>query len=275
MRAPVQTADLFETIGELRATEPGLLSNFFASPGQVSSWMDRSANALSVVEGDRSILILRRDRGFQRLYHVAAGAHQLSAALASITADQHHVMVTDIVGTPEQVARIAEIHREHGFTDHTTLMRMACMTDGLPAGAEEPASHFAESEDVPAIRALFDQVLDPLRDQIPEAEEIEAAVARRSVLIDRRAGAAGGVLYFETTGLTSVLRYWYVDLNFHGQRIGGTLMRNYLGLCRCAGVARIVAWVVRDNADAIAKYRHYGFREDRLVDCILVSRGKS
>ena len=38
------------------------------------------------------------------------------------------------------------------------------------------------------------------------------------------------------------------------------------------GAKRAILWVVRDNADAIAKYRHYGFREDTLVDRIMIRR---
>jgi RimJ/RimL family protein N-acetyltransferase len=33
--------------------------------------------------------------------------------------------------------------------------------------------------------------------------------------------------------------------------------------------------VVSNNADAIAKYEHYGFRREKLIDRIMIRRGES
>jgi ribosomal protein S18 acetylase RimI-like enzyme len=75
---------------------------------------------------------------------------------------------------------------------------------------------------------------------------------------------------FEPMGLTSHLRYWYVDEAFRNQGIGARLMRRFFRLS--SGSQRLILWVAGDNSDALAKYRHYGFREDTLVDRIMIRR---
>jgi len=270
MQLLTRSAELFEAIDRLRAVAPFLLTNFFVTPKQAAAWTGRGT--LSIMGGNGSILALRRDRDVHHVYHVAAGTRELSHALAVLTAGWRGVLVTDLVGHSEETARVAEIYHAHGFEHHTSLVRMVRVMPGLSSRAVGSTVIFADRDDVPAVRDLFDRMLDPLRDQIPEPEEIEAAVARRSILIERRGEAVGGALYFETTGLTSILRYWYVDRRFRGQGIGGRLIRKYIELCR--GVRRIVLWVVGENADATAKYRHYGFCEDNLMDRILVLKGK-
>jgi hypothetical protein len=47
-------------------------------------------------------------------------------------------------------------------------------------------------------------------------------------------------------------------------------MRAFFRLCGDRG--RIVLWVVGGNTDGIAKYRHYGFKSERLEDRIMVRK---
>src|SRR5207248_2912846 len=111
---------------------------------------------------------------------------------------------------------------------------------------------------------------DPYRDRIPHDNELAELVTGRKILLIRRGAAVGGVLIFETTGLTSHLRYWYVNQRFRDQGIGARLMRTFLRVS--SGGRRILLWVVSGNADAIAKYRHYGFQAESLVDWIMIDK---
>lgn len=270
MELLTQGAEVFEAIGRLRAATPDALTNFFVTPKQATAWMERGT--LSIREGNGSILALRRGRGVHHVYHVAESAAELSAALGWLTASWRGVLVADLVGHSEETARGAEIYGLHGFEHYTSLVRMVRLTDGSSRHSAASTARFAGPDDVPAVRDFFERTLDPLRDQIPELEEIQVAVTRRNILIECHGEHVGGALYFETTGLTSMLRYWYVDQSIHGQGFGGRLMRKYIELCR--GIRRIVLWVACENAEAIAKYRHYGFCEDKLMDRIVIFRGK-
>jgi len=124
--------------------------------------------------------------------------------------------------------------------------------------------------DTAAVSAFLEGLLDPYRDAIPDEAEIREAAERGNLLLVRRGESLGGILWFETTGISSHLRYWYVHDGFRGQGIGAHLMRQFLHLCRQC--RRVIAWVAKENADAIAKYCHYGFRPDTIVDHILIRR---
>jgi len=80
----------------------------------------------------------------------------------------------------------------------------------------------------------------------------------------------GGVLVFEVIGFTSLLRYWYVNPAYRDQGIGAQLIRTFFQLSR--GTKRILLWVVSNNGDAIARYQHYAFTRERLVDCVLTKK---
>ena len=41
----------------------------------------------------------------------------------------------------------------------------------------------------------------------------------------------------------------------------------------CSATRQTLLWVVESNDNAIAKYEHYGFRRDGLVDHIMIRLG--
>jgi len=101
---------------------------------------------------------------------------------------------------------------------------------------------------------------------------LHAALAG-NILLVRCRDELGGVLWFETTGLTSHLRYWYVNpaLRNRGpaRALSAAIFRH------CAACRRFILWVIADNDDGIAKYEHYGYRRESLVDRIMINRGES
>ena len=275
MRHPLtRKSDLLNAIQSAGWGASGVITNWFASPDQVQYWIDR--DVLSIVEFPRGVLIFRRDRDFHHIYHVAMDREALSAALASLgsAAATGDVLTSDIVGRPEDVQAIAGIYNDHGFREHNSLFRMV-RSSGFPhvEDPRDPEVVFGEAGDVDPIRGFFDRLLDRFTDQIPEPDEIRRAVARHNVILIRRGQGLGGMLLFETTGLTSVLRYWYVNPEYRDQRIGGRLIKTFFHLCRPS--KRIILWVDSDNTDGIAKYRHYGFTLENLVDRIMIKEGEA
>lgn len=271
MRTRGEEHEICAELTRIRELSKEFTTNFYGAPEQLRDWAGQ--DGLSSAPGVRATLLFRRDRQFEHLYHVAASRADLAEALASLDPIPGLPIVTDLVGRPEDVAPVAEIYRKNGFEDYVNLVRMV-RPGGSPPHAEAEASvDYAQLADAPAIVAFLDRQLDPYRDQIPEADEIESAIARRSILIDRCDGAPGGLLYFDDTGRTSTIRYWYVDGECTGRGVGGRLMRTYLR--EHSSTARFLLWVVGGNADAIAKYEHYGFRWEKLSDQIMIRRRES
>jgi ribosomal protein S18 acetylase RimI-like enzyme len=268
---PVQNrADLLEALERVRRTGAGPVTNWFATAERIDYWIGR--NSLSLLQGARALLILRRDRGFHRVYHSAADLEALSAVLRSSSGElaANGILTADLIGRPLDVEPVAGIYRESGFADHNWLVRMIRTAAPEEVAESEPDVTFAGPADVEAVAAFLDRLLDPYTDQIPDQDEIREAASRRNIILVRRGESVGGLLLFETMGLTSHLRYWYVDGGARNQGIGARLIRQFFRLS--SGSKRVILWVVGDNSDAIAKYRHYGFRPETLVDRIMIGK---
>lgn len=265
-RAPAGSSELRRAFQSVKDSATELITNYYAGAEQERKWA--LAGALSQLRTPRCLLLLRRDRHFEHLYHVAASRADLAKALTLLDPISGLPIVTDLVGRPEDVAPISEIYRQNGFESYVDLVRMMRLGKPHPDAGPEASVDYAQRADIPEIVAFLERQLDPFRDQVPDAYEIESAVDRRSILIDRCDGTPGGLLFFEDTGRTSTIRYWYVDKGRSGRGAGGRLMRTYLR--EHPSTVRFLLWVVGGNADAIAKYEHYGFRRENLFDQIMI-----
>ena len=268
------SADVFAAIARVKQNAVQFTTSFFATREQTQGWLDE--DVLSCVESPGCLLIFRRDRDFQHLCHVAGGLEALSLALGSLAApaDGGTAWTADLIGRPEQIAPVAGVYQEHGFQTQTTLIRMFRLSgSAVTAYQPDPAVVFAEAADVPMIGAFFDRLLNRFVDQIPTPKQLLASASRRAILMMRHGAEPGGVLLFENAGLTTFLRYWYVDQRFRNEGIGGRLIKTFLHLS--GGSKRILLWVIADNADAIAKYRHYGFAREDLADRIMLKHGRN
>lgn len=268
------SARLQEAIQRIKRGAAGFTTTCFASPAQLEAWIERGV--LSSLESERSLILLRRDRDFHHIYHVAADAEALSASLAALSsrngaADFGSALTADLVGRDADVRALADLYRRAGFAEYTSLFRMVRLADpATPDDYEDPQVVLAEPVDAPAILAFLERLLDRFAEQIPDRAEIDQAIARQNIIIIRRGPELGGLLFFETTGQTSILRYWFVDDRHRNEGIGARMIKTFFRLCRAS--KRIMLWVIADNADAIAKYQHYGFRAESLVDQIMIRK---
>jgi GNAT superfamily N-acetyltransferase len=263
-------ADLLDALERVRRAGAGPVTNWFATPERIDYWIRR--NTISLLSGERALLIVRRDLGFCRVYHCAADLEALSAVLLSSTRElaAEGVLAADLIGRPLDLEPVAAIYRASGFADHTCLVRMSRIAAPEEVAESQPDVEFARPADVSAVAAFLGRLLDPFTDQIPDEDEICEAASRGNLILVRRGESVGGLLLFETLGVTSHLRYWYVDDGVRNQGMGARLIRRFFRLSnRCK---RHILWVVLDNSDAIAKYRHYGFQTETLVDRIMIRR---
>jgi len=200
---------------------------------------------------------------------VAADQSALLAALGKLVeAMPGKLMVADLVGKPEDAMRVAQAYQRHGFVPHAKLMRMQ-RTGAQPLAKDSATDvELARVEDVSALHAFMQRWLDPLSVQIQSVEELREAVAANAIFLVRDGDGLAGILIQEATGQSTVLRYWHVASHRHGRGIGSRLMHAFFA--RCALSRRVTLWVIAGNADAIAKYHHYGFSADGMVDNIMV-----
>ena len=268
MRLVADADELRDAVRRVARSGAGYTNNFFASPADTGKWI--ASGALSLVQKEQAVLILRRDSNFQRLYHVASGPAALSSALGILgTTVDPTTIVTDLIGRPESLKEVVNAHIENNFVTYTRLLRMTRLIErGLDIGGIEPSVANAGPRDAQHIRTFMDKQLDPFSEQIRTVAQLNDAIAKGTVLIMRQASELAGILIHDTTGLTATLRYWHVGEQFRNQGVGSRLIRAFFRLC--GGGRRILLWVIEGNENAISKYRYYGFRNDSLIDNIMV-----
>lgn len=273
MRLVTVSTALQNAVRRVPRSGKGYTSNFFASAEDIERWV--ASRSIFLMEQEQALLIVRRDGKFQRLYHVATSTAALAAALSCLEpASPAVATITDLVGEPENIDGPVNAHAQNGFATYTRLLRMTRLFQS--AGLEDIQTHteaeLAAPDDVHDIKRFLDKQLDPVSEQIPSVDQLQDAVSRNAVLVVRQASTVGGVLIYDATGFTTILRYWHVGKNFRHQGIGSRLIRTFFSICRAS--KRILLWVIEGNENAIAKYRYYGFRVDSLVDNIMVRRGE-
>lgn len=263
----LSAAALQDAMGRIARGGPGFAVSFFAPAAKIEAWI--AEGSLGMLPCDGALLIHRKDGGLLRVSHVAADLPALDAALGTLAAAMPgQCMVADLVGRPEEVERVADVYRQHGFMRHTQLLRMQRGGARPAATAGVAGVDLAGRDDVPALRAFMERWLDPFSEQIQGIAELRQAVAAQGVFVVRDGAGLAGILLHDTIGQSTTLRYWHVAGDRHGQGIGSRLMHAFLA--RCATSRRVTLWVIADNTAAIAKYHHYGFSEDGMIDDIMV-----
>ncbi len=259
-------AAIYEQIDRARHAGASM-TNFYPTPEKLERWT--AAGALFSVTAGNVLFVLRRDRDFFHISYLASGAADLMAALPELTSRE--TFTVDVLGKREQVEELAALFVQAGFQSHRTLHRMTKTHDGSvqPADAD-PEVVFATDDDARTLAGMLEAALDRYTEQIPEEHEMRRAVTERKILVIRTSAAIAGLLFFEVTGQSSLLRHWMVDSAHRDRRVGARLMRRYFSDCK--DVRRFSLWVISDNDNAIDRYRHYGYQHDGLVDQVLMRR---
>ena len=267
---PVSTAtQVFDAIQGARAGASAFCTNFFPAQGKLQGWINHG-ELLGELR-DRSAFFLRKDRDFWHLYFCAPNVATLQQEITALPSLKTERVAVDLVGTEADLGEVLRVVESVGFRRHARLLRLA--RPGQPAGPQASADgaevRCADKTDCQAIISLLECSFDRYADQLPMPYEIEAAIAARQVLVIKCEGRLAALLFFESQGFTSTIRYWVVAEQFRSHRFGAALMRHYFAAQ--SAVRRFILWVTADNTNAVLKYGHYGYAHDGLIDHVLVN----
>ena len=255
--SPVKTVgEVFDAIQQAKAGASDFRTNFFPVSAKLQGWIDHGELVSDVLE--KTAFFFRRDRDFRHFYFCAPSLPALQDSLAAISALKTERIVTDLIGNETALAELFASLENAGFRRYLKLQRMARTGpgDALNSEAVDVQVGFAEKSDSQAISRLLENIFDHFGEQIPALYEVEEAAANRQILIVNRDGLLAGLLFFETQGFASAVRFWAVGKRFHAAGIGSALMRHYLRAH--SEVRRFTLWVKAGNQNAIQKYGHYG-----------------
>ena len=267
--------EVFEAIQQAKTAATAFTTNFFPVQAKLQSWIDRSELLGEFRNGVASFL--RKDRNFCHYYFAAGNPPQLERELGNIPQLKSEPVVMDVVGSESVLTDLLRAIESAGFRRYARLVRLArphaaslsSAQPPNPNSSPAPAVLRAESTDSEAILRLLESSFNPYADQLPELYEIEEAISRQQILTVKISAALAALLYFETQGVTSTVRYWAVAEQFRALRLGSVLMRHYFSAQQA--VRRFVLWVTAANETALQKYQHYGYAPDGLVDHVLAN----
>jgi ribosomal protein S18 acetylase RimI-like enzyme len=260
--------EVFDAIQKTKTKAFDFRTNFFPMPAKLQNWIERDELLGEVRDG--AAFFFRKDRDFFRFYFCAGGLEKLQSEISTLPILKNERVVTDLVGNETAVAEMCAPLETAGFSYYTRLQRMARPAQtNSSADANSPVV-FAEKTDTPAILELIENAFDRFGEQLPALYEIEAAITSRQIFVVKRGEKIAGLLFFETQGFNSTVRFWAVAEKFRALKIGSALMQHYFKTQN--SVRRFTLWVNAANENAIQKYKHYGYALDGLIDCVLANK---
>jgi len=267
--SPVETVgEVFDAVQRAKAGATDFRTNFFPSPPRLQGWIDH--NELFYELHDRATFFFKKDHDFWHLYFCAADLPGLQQAMRSVPALKTEPVVADLVGLDVALGELSASLGAAGFRHYARLQRMSRAGQGDDARrTTDDSAVFAGKDDSRTVLELIENLFDRFGEQLPMPYEIESAVDNRQVLAVKRDAAMAGILFFETHGLASAVRFWAVAEKFRSSGVGSALMHRYLQVH--SDVRRFTLWVNAGNQDAIRKYEHYRYASDGLVDRVLVN----
>lgn len=266
---PVRTVDeVFTAIQQVKAAAPAFCTNFFPVQKKLQGWIEHGE--LTSESRDGAAFFFRRDRDLQHFYFCGASVAALQREIANIATLKTERVVTDLVGSEAALGEMLKCLETTGFRRYSHLQRMARSSQPAAdaSGTDAPVV-FAEASDRQAILDLLDNSFDHYADQLPMVYEIDAAIEAKQIFAIKCDGELAAILFFETQGFTSTIRYWVVAERFQSKRLGASLIRHYFA--SQSAVKRFILWVVASNENAVKKYQHYGYAADGLIDLVLAN----
>jgi hypothetical protein len=265
---PIQTTgEVFNAVQKAKAGATAFCTNFFPVESKLQGWIDHGGLLAEMHDG--AAFFFRKDRDFQRFYFCAADMTALGQGIVASSGLKTERVMTDLVGNESILTSLLPALESAGFRRYTRLQRMTKI--GRPDFmAGDLQIDFAGKVDGQAVFALIENLFDRFGEQLPLLYEIESAIENRQILTARHGGELAGLLYFETQGFASTVRFWAVVEKYRALKIGSALMQQYFKTQE--SVRRFTLWVNSDNENAIQKYRHYGYAPDGLIDQVLAKQ---
>jgi ribosomal protein S18 acetylase RimI-like enzyme len=183
---------------------------------------------------------------------------------------QDETMVVNLVAKNEFCKELS-IFKEHHFNVYSSLIRMNCVgkrSHTVPAESDKVRN--AETDDLFAVNQLLTTYFDPFAEQLPDTSDLIGWIKNNSIIVYKERDKVVGFIIYDLTESTLYLRYWFVHPDFRDKKIGSQLFKEFLA--RGKNTQRQLFWVIRSNENAIKRYRHYGFEEEKMYNYVLTNK---
>lgn len=213
----------------------------------------------------------KKNKDFLNLYYYAASIDELVKAIPQllvITKDE--TVVVDLV-TKDECCKEKLVFEENRFTVYTSLIRMSCVGHRIHGdGANSVKVRNAVSKDAVAVKVLLTTYFDPRAEQLPDMDDLMVWIQQNNIILFEEQGKVVGFIIYDLRATTLYLRYWFVHPDFRDLKIGSQLFKEFLS--RGKDTQRQLFWVIRSNENAIKRYLHYGFKEEKMYNHVLINK---
>lgn len=227
---------------------------------------------ISTITIGEVVFILKQNGHFVNLYYYASDSSELAKSLdklVSIYPDM--TFIVDVV-TTEIDADVLKYFKLKGFNIYTSLVRMSRVSSGMSIVDDVTDQNLKVANHDESME-IFNQLVtffDPKAEQLPTRDEMIEWSKNGNILVYKIEKQVAGFIIYQLVGVTLYLRYWFVNPLFREQKLGSKLF-NYF-LLKGKDSKRQLFWVIQTNENAIVRYKHYGFKEEKMYNFVLTNK---
>ena len=268
MKLVTDIADVTNAYNFAKEFSKGLNTNCFVTTEQFNKLI-KNGVLFEIYLGEVAFF-LKKNEGFLNLYYYAASIDELVKALPQLLAiTKDETVLVDLV-TKDEFCKEKLVFEKNRFTVYTSLIRMSCVGNIHGEGANSVKVRNAVSEDAVAVKVLLTTYFDPRADQLPDMDDLSVWIQQNNIILFEEQGKVVGFTIYDLKATTLYLRYWFVHPDFRNLKIGSQLFKEFLS--RGKDTQRQLLWVIRSNENAIKRYLHYGFKEEKMYNYVLINK---
>lgn len=246
-----------------------LITNFYPNREKNEIWISRGS--FHIVDQGEVVYFINKKASHSTLFFIASSNEELSKSLSNLIVEfRDEILILDIVQR-EETSELLDIFYNHSFHYYTSLVRMNRLSGGKDFLLDQPKGiKEASGNHLISLQNLFNTFFDEKAEQLPEKDELVSWIENKNILVYEEEDTLGGFLIYEITGNTLYLRYWFVHPDFREKKIGSKLFNFFES--KGKDTNRHIFWVIKSNENAIKRYKHYGFVEEKMYNFILSNK---
>jgi len=258
---------LLEHINYLKTKNRKLISNVFLPQDELNAFL-HSKNT-NVIFDENIIMILKEEEALIRFYFYATTNEALKRIREYIRIGKPtKPLVTDIIGREFDIDKTKIMLNGMGFSLHRKLIRMT-MRNTKRYPCENSNIVYASLRDASYIKDVLYSEFDVLVSHLPSMDDIYKSIDNHEISLAKQGSDIAGLSYFKDVGKRQKYLYQIVVLEmYRGQGIADDLLVNSFNSSK--EDVQYQLWAVDEYFRAIKKYKKYNFKEDGLVDYIMV-----
>lgn len=263
--------NLQDKITLVKSYDKKIVTNFFMDEGKIDQWIEKGS--FYFLEINQTLFLIKKRNDFLSLYFISSSIDEIRISLPTLLSNfPEKLFVADII-VKDLYSELISAFKDSNFYQYTCLVRMSRISDNSSVQlVSQNNMRDASINDLEQIMNLFLENFDPLSEQIPDKFDLISWIDCGRILVYEVDSKVAGFIIFDLTGLTLYLRYWFVHPEHREQKIGSSLF-NYF-LFKGKDTKRQIFWVIDTNENAIKRYKHYGFNEEKMYNFVMTNKNK-